>query len=237
MKENFIDLYGELLIHDFSTIFQNIKSSIELSSYNLEKLGVIEDFIQIINHQVSRGFQLISNLQYLSKLPKSKKNIQSVNAHIILNKSISFIESAFQESELKIDVDYALPNITPTEGIYVQANSMLRNVFENILFNAIHYNRSSCVEIMVIISREKLNEIQFIKLEFIDNGIGIIDTQREIIFQNGHEKHKGGRGMGLGLTLVKKLIERYKGYIWVEDKVKGDYSKGSNFVILIPETT
>ena len=40
--------------------------------------------------------------------------------------------------------------------------------------------------------------------------------------------------MGLGLSLVKKTIDRYNGKIWVENKVKDDYSKGSNFIILIP---
>ena len=41
--------------------------------------------------------------------------------------------------------------------------------------------------------------------------------------------------MGFGLTLVKKLIKSYNGKIWVEDNVKGDYTQGSNFVLLIPE--
>ena len=41
--------------------------------------------------------------------------------------------------------------------------------------------------------------------------------------------------MGLGLSLVKKTIDRYNSKIWVEDRIKGDYSKGSNFIILIPE--
>jgi len=43
------------------------------------------------------------------------------------------------------------------------------------------------------------------------------------------------RGMGLGLSLVKKIIESYHGQIWVEDRVKGDSTRGSNFVLLIPE--
>lgn len=40
--------------------------------------------------------------------------------------------------------------------------------------------------------------------------------------------------MGIGLSLVKKLIDNYNGKIRVEDKVKEDYSKGANFIILIP---
>ena len=42
--------------------------------------------------------------------------------------------------------------------------------------------------------------------------------------------------MGIGLSLVKTIIDSYEGKIWVEDKVKGDYTKGSNFILLIPET-
>ena len=41
--------------------------------------------------------------------------------------------------------------------------------------------------------------------------------------------------MGLGLSLVAKLIQLCEGKIWVEDRIKNDYSQGSNFVILIPE--
>ncbi len=41
--------------------------------------------------------------------------------------------------------------------------------------------------------------------------------------------------MGLGLSLVKKIISSYNGEIWMEDRVKGDYTKGNNCLILIPE--
>jgi signal transduction histidine kinase len=40
--------------------------------------------------------------------------------------------------------------------------------------------------------------------------------------------------MGIGLSLVAKLIGLYGGDIWVENRIKGDSTKGSNFVILIP---
>jgi len=79
------------------------------------------------------------------------------------------------------------------------------------------------------------NSIDFIKLEFIDNGIGIPDSMKDKAFQRAFMKDKTVSGMGLGLSLVKKIVEKYHGQIWVEDKIKGDYSKGSNFIIIIPE--
>ena len=74
-----------------------------------------------------------------------------------------------------------------------------------------------------------------IKMEFMDNGIGVDDRRKKLIFQRGNREYKGTKGMGLGLSLVTKILESYNGEIWVEDKVKGDHSKGSNFVILVPE--
>ena len=73
------------------------------------------------------------------------------------------------------------------------------------------------------------------KLEFIDNGIGIDDVRKDSIFQREALKDSGPLGQGLGLSLVKKIIDTFKGQIWVEDKVKGDYSQGSKFILLIPE--
>ncbi len=41
--------------------------------------------------------------------------------------------------------------------------------------------------------------------------------------------------MGIGLSFITEIIKLYKGKIWVEDRIKGDHSKGSNFIVLIPE--
>ena len=55
------------------------------------------------------------------------------------------------------------------------------------------------------------------------------------LLKNGIDLKKKTEGMGLGLSLVKKIIESYNGKIWIEDRIKGDFAKGSNFIFLIPE--
>ncbi len=95
-------------------------------------------------------------------------------------------------------------------------------------------NDNSTVEILVKVSEEILDNGSFVKLEFIDNGIGVPEERKSMIFKRGNRELKGSKGMGIGLSLVKKILKNYNGKIWVEDKVKGDYSKGSKFVLLIP---
>ena len=74
-------------------------------------------------------------------------------------------------------------------------------------------------------------------MEFIDNGLGILDAQKEIIFQRGALDYTSFYRLGLGWSLVKRLVESYEGKIWVEDRIKGDYTKGSKFILLLKEYT
>jgi len=124
---------------------------------------------------------------------------------------------------------------SPFKTYDIKANELLLDVFENILINATRYNDNSIIEVLIKISRFQKDGIKFLKIEFIDNGIGIYDDRKKIIFQKGYKKEKQSKGMGLGLSLVKKIIKSYNGQIWGEDKIKGDYTKGSNFIIIIPE--
>ena len=103
------------------------------------------------------------------------------------------------------------------------------------MVNSIRHNQHDNVEIIIKISKLEENGINYYKMEFIDNGIGIQDNRKKEIFFRGPSERMKRYGTGLGLSLVNKIIETYKGKIWVEDRVKGDYSKGSNFIILIPE--
>lgn len=49
------------------------------------------------------------------------------------------------------------------------------------------------------------------------------------------EKQFSRRGMGIGLSLVDTIVNIFKGKIWVENRIKDDYTKGSKFILLLPE--
>ena len=226
------NLYKDLFAHDINNLLQNILSASELCTLFLdkqEKHYQLSKSLAIINDQVRRGSNLISNVRKLSELEETSMQIQAVEICEILKNSINFIKKSFQNREINIQVD------SFRKRILVKANELIIDVFENILFNAIRHNRNSNVEISVKLSKEQRNGINLTKIEFKDNGVGISSDRKKSIFQEGSKRIKHGKGMGLGLSLVKKIVDKYNGEVWVEDRVKGDSSKGSNFIILIPE--
>ena len=122
--------------------------------------------------------------------------------------------------------------------VYKNDEDMVQHAIECIyedICNAVKYNEHPIVEIIIRISEFYENGINYGKFEFMDNGIGIEDQIKTTIFKEGYKKEKGEKGLGFGLSLVKKIITGYKGKIWVEDKIEGDHSKGSNFILLIPK--
>ncbi len=229
---NQADFYKDLFAHDLNNILNNIGTSEELISIflnNPDKLNDIKKYLNIVKEQVTRGAILISNVQKLSQLEESEISIKSLEVCNVLKDAIQFTREGFPTRNISVQID------SIGKKLFVQANDLLLDVFENLLNNAIKFSNNPQIEILIRISRIQKEGFKYLRIEFVDNGIGIPDDRKEVIFQRAYEKDKSVRGMGLGLSLVKKIIEIYKGDIWIEDKVKGDYTKGSNFVLLIPE--
>jgi len=226
------NFYKDLFAHDINNILQVISSSAELISLQLddsEKSKDIEGIAKIIRKHVQKGAKLVNNVHTLTEFENGDQIIEPIEVISVLKNSIKFLQSAYSEKNIEIKID-AFANI-----ISVQANELLQQIFDNLLINAVKYNENSNVDIQIKITKEQSETQNLIKMEFLDNGIGIRDDKKKILFKEGFRTLKGSKGMGLGLSLVNKIINNYNGKIWVEDKVKGDYTKGSNFVLLLPE--
>lgn len=224
--------YKDIFAHDINNILQNILSAIDLLNIKAEDMVVpkeCEELLGIINDQVTRGKNLVSNVRTLSDVEDLSFNIEKINALRVLSDVKDFLIKSFHDKDIDISIN------SPYDEISVYANQLLSDLFENILINAIRYNRNELIQIQINVSKTKKENSNFFKLEFIDNGIGIPDNMKEKIFQRGYNAREFVSGLGLGLTLVKKILNLYKGEIWVQDKIESDYTQGSNFVILLPE--
>ncbi|MGV9173402.1 MAG: PAS domain S-box protein [Promethearchaeia archaeon] len=225
------NFYKDLLIHDINNILQSIKTASELAALTLKErmdFQEIKNLWETINEHVTRGAMLVKNIQRLSEIEEQEIQKKRINLCNPLKNCIEFIKTSFPNKNIDISVQ------PYDDYIYVEANELLRDVFENLLINAVKYNQNDIISVKININ-EKIGETHnWVKLQFIDNARGIKDKNKELIFQEDKMRKKSEKGMGFGLTLVKKIIDSYNGKIWVENRISDDYTKGSKFNILLP---
>ncbi|MCM2465436.1 hypothetical protein DIC75_03770 [Methanoculleus sp. CWC-02] len=113
----------------------------------------------------------------------------------------------------------------------ILADDLLSEIFGNLIGNAVKYGGPG-VEIAVRVG-ERDGEV-LVSVE--DTGPGIPDADKQAVFHR-YEQQKRGVGEGLGLYLVRILVERYGGRIWVEDRVPGRPEEGAAFRFTLRETT
>jgi K+-sensing histidine kinase KdpD len=115
----------------------------------------------------------------------------------------------------------------------VQANELLRDVFVNLIGNAIKHSSGP---IFVNISMKPVGEkgVKYYEVLVEDNGPGIPYDLKKTLFGRLNLAATRARGKGFGLCLIKMLVDDFKGKFRVEDRVKGDYTKGARFVVTLP---
>jgi signal transduction histidine kinase len=124
-------------------------------------------------------------------------------------------------------------NLNGHEHCHVRANELLHDVFANLVGNAIkHTGEQADILVDLDVVRNKGRHCCRVIVE--DDGPGISDDFKGRIFHRMLRGTTEAKGMGLGLYLVKSLVESYDGRVWVEDRVAGDHTKGARFVVMLP---
>lgn len=114
------------------------------------------------------------------------------------------------------------------EALFYSDIFRLKIICNNLLSNAIKY-RSSQVEQSCITIKAKVFEDKAV-LEFIDNGKGIAQNKVDKIFDMFYRASEASTGSGLGLYIVKEVVETLKGTIQVQSQLGG----GTNFIVTLP---
>lgn len=230
---NLANFYKDLFAHDMNNILQSIVSAADYYKTfrdNPEMLARLGDISDVIVQHTKRGASLISNVRKLSRLEDSEVILKPINLSQILNESIEHSISSFQERSVDMQVNGL------AEDLMISGDELLIDVFDNVLNNAIKYHdpeQEVIVEIEVSNFRE--NDTSYIKMEVKDHGMGIPNDLKEKLFKKSRDTDISRRGMGMGLSLVKTIVDKYGGKIIIKDRIEGDYEKGSNFVLLLKE--
>jgi signal transduction histidine kinase len=150
--------------------------------------------------------------------------LSPVDVSTILSKAAFDVDRDGQDKQLKIDTHMKPGDFT------VEADVYLYDVFYNLLHNSVRFDDNEIVSVEV---SAKLEGEQ-LRIVIADYGRGIPDNSKELLFARISKKKEGFWGTGLGLTLIKQIIDRYNGRVWIEDRVPGDHTKGASITMTLP---
>jgi PAS domain S-box-containing protein len=226
-----IELYVDLMGHDINNMNQIGIGFLEMAREKLSAEGTIgmdsSMFIDRPLEAFRNSSRLISNIKKMRKVMGKETGLEPVDAGKTIEDAIAEYRYV---PDRQIVIDY-----TPVQGLIVNADGLLKDVFSNLIGNAIkHSLPEKPLSISITAVREAKDGLDCVMIDVEDNGPGIEDSRKSEIFDRFSPGTIKARGRGLGLYLVRTLVESYGGSVRVEDRVPGDCSQGSRFVVLLP---
>jgi len=220
MRSPLINIQG--FSHRLKKLVNSIKDNIEDSSLESEKKLNIKKItdesiprtLEFIFNNVSKMDSLINGLLQISRTGRIEMVIQKINMEIMIKKIAQNFKSMLENSESKIIIK-ELPACYGDENL-------LTRVFYNLIDNALKFRDKNRQLVIEIEAKKKYNKTIY---RVKDTGIGIaqkhIGRVWDVFYRVDSQSHETGEG--IGLSIVKQIIDRHRGKI----KIESDEGKGS----------
>lgn len=193
---------NELLRHNVLNGMQIIKGNTALLEEHVDEEGT--EFLETTQDRSDTIVELIQNVRVLVDSVSRETPLRPVPLADAVERVVESARDAHPEAEFHVDVPAA---------VTVRADDLLDAVLENIVSNAVVHNDSDTPRVWASASVASGNHVV---LEVADNGPGIPEERRDLYFEPG-EQDESSVGQGLGLYLVRTLIDRYDGVVRIED--------------------
>ncbi|MBN2029566.1 hypothetical protein JW824_04915 [bacterium] len=213
--------------HELKTPLTSIRMFAETMRLGrIKKKNIRQEYLSVIVSESERLTRLINTVLDFSKIEQGEKQYQivPVNLSLIVEKALAAMNYWLKEHGFLVRAD-----IQPDIHLTADGDAM-EQVVLNLVSNAMKYSPD-----LKEISVRLWQKAGFIHLEVQDRGLGIPESKQSHIFDKyyrahaEHEKDKGGSG--LGLTVVKHIVDAHRGRIELKSKV----NEGSTFTIILPE--
>ena len=225
MRSDFISM----LSHEIRTPLTSIRESVNM--IREEVMGPInnrqEKFLEIAGSEISRISDLLSHLMQASRLEPGMldMNIEPIDPQTFVAECINSIKLAAEAKQIDMVLE-------PTDQVPLinGDRKQLQQAMLNYLSNAVKFSEPE-TQVVVGIRHETLKK----RISFFvtDNGPGILDEDLAFLFNKyyrGQRERERLEGVGLGLSIVKNIVESHHGTVWV----KSELGKGSTFGFTLP---
>lgn len=220
--------FASVAAHDIKSPLAKIDTAADLLKKNLGgKLSESDiKLIDLMTRTTKRMNQLITSLYQYSKIEHEEIEKKKIDLNQVIHELIRIeLSQALEETQAKIEIPQTISNVVGDE---VQ----IRELMQNLISNALKYRKKDIIPDVQIHARVESN---MIRVEVRDNGIGIKPEDRQRIFQMFGRVSQGTKiqGLGVGLAVAQKIIDRHGGSIGVDS----EFGKGTIFWFTLPKAS
>lgn len=232
-----VKVYLDLLSHDVGNLVNPVNAYLEIVLGTTTLTPVQFKYLSSALEANRSMLHIIRNVR------RSAQMLETTGVELVpmnLAKSVRQTAAEAKTAFLgkKVNVRLNLPD----QDEWVVADSFLDDVIYNLLTNSIKYDEHEEVVIDVDTKAVEFEGKNYINLRIVDRGVGIPDDLKVKVFSKDFRKtvradrplSQKSKGAGMGLSIVKALMDRYKGKVWIENRVYEDFSRGSIFNLLLP---
>jgi len=209
--------YAHIVSHDLKSPLRSIAALTNwIKTDNKDKFGEysLQNFADI-EVTLENMENLISDILRFSSIEENDKEVEEINLDELVKKLIQII---YVPKSVSINIKNILPVVNGDKIKFQQ-------LFQNLIGNAIKFSRTDSAIINI-----DYEELEFYhKFSVQDNGIGIEKRHFDKIFKIFQFLKKSENSSGIGLSIVKKIVNIYKGDIWLESEI----NKGTTFYFTI----
>ena len=221
------------LSHELKTPLNLIFSAVQLLNTNKDSIisknnkNKFQRYTDIINQNSYRLLRMVNNILDITKIDSNNfklnlKNIDIVDLIGKITESVrEFIESKGRALKVNMMLDKKIIACDP---------SRIERVILNLLSNAVKFTE---IGDQIAVSLYKGSDDNSIYISIRDTGMGIKEDKKEDIFKEFNQIGDGRGGSGMGLSIVKHLVEMHDGQVILDS----EYGKGSEFIVKLPDKT
>ena len=211
--------------HDLQEPLRSVKIYSELLDrrYSDKLDAEAKEFLAFLRTGAVRMEALVTDLLTYSQVSRCDPASEATDANEVLAETLDSLSDTIKENAASVTSD-------PLPLVQIQ-RTHLQQVFQNLIGNAIKYRTSDKKPTIHITGERSGHECKF---AVSDNGIGIAPEYKETVFGLFKRLHTSAEysGTGIGLAICQRIVDRYRGRIWVESEP----GRGSTFRFTIPDS-